>query len=90
MIGNVTPSANFYEETLNTLNYANRAKNIKVVLKKNIIENNELLSLNSSPKKDKMIISLKNEIIQLKKLLKDKYESKNIGNFLNLIILKNR
>lgn len=90
MIGNVTPSVNFYEETLNTLNYANRAKNIKVVLKKNIIENNELLSSHSSPKKDGMINSLKNEIIQLKKLLKERYDSKNIGNLFNLIILKFR
>jgi kinesin family protein 18/19 len=35
MIANVSPSSSCYEDTKNTLKYANRAKNIKVKLSKN-------------------------------------------------------
>eukprot|EP00043_Microstomoeca_roanoka_P000512 m.27942 g.27942 ORF g.27942 m.27942 type:complete len:954 (-) comp10357_c1_seq2:207-3068(-) len=37
MIANCSPSNRSYEDTYNTLNYANRAKNIKVDLKKNVV-----------------------------------------------------
>lgn len=36
MIANISPANGSYEDTQNTLKYANRAKNIKTSLKKNI------------------------------------------------------
>jgi kinesin family protein 18/19 len=38
MIANISPSIMAIEETLSTLKYASRAKNIKTILKKNIID----------------------------------------------------
>ena len=40
MIANISPSVLSYEDTFNTLNYANRAKNIKTQSNKNIINAN--------------------------------------------------
>ena len=60
MIANISPSILNIEETINTLKYANRAKNIKTNLKKNIIEN-----VNSS-NFDQIIDGLKNEIEDLR------------------------
>ena len=37
MIANVSPSSLTYEDTLNTLKYADRAKKIKIDLKKNVV-----------------------------------------------------
>ncbi|EGD73729.1 kinesin motor domain-containing protein [Salpingoeca rosetta] len=37
MIANCSPSSRSFEDTYNTLNYANRAKNIKVTLRKNVV-----------------------------------------------------
>lgn len=79
MIANVTPAANFYEETLSTLNYANRAKNLRVMLKKNVLEREDLNFDNSLIKKteqDKVVNSLKNEILELRKLLSERDSSK--------------
>ena len=60
MICNISPSILNIEETINTLKYANRAKNIKTNLKKNIVEN-----VNNS-NFDHIIDSLKNEIEDLR------------------------
>ena len=38
MIANVSPSVKSFEETLNTVKYANRAKNIKTKIKRNVLE----------------------------------------------------
>lgn len=38
MIANVSPNHNSYEDTLNTLKYANRAKNIRVTARQNIMK----------------------------------------------------
>jgi kinesin family protein 18/19 len=35
MIANLSPAANSFEETINTLKYANRAKNIKTKVQSN-------------------------------------------------------
>ena len=37
MIANVSPSSMSYEDTYNTLNYANRAKNIKTTVVRNVV-----------------------------------------------------
>ena len=37
MIANVSPSVQAFEDTYNTLNYANRAKNIKTNSKRNVL-----------------------------------------------------
>jgi kinesin family protein 18/19 len=37
MIACVSPFSNAYEDTLNTLKYANRAKNIKTVAQRNVL-----------------------------------------------------
>jgi kinesin family protein 18/19 len=37
MIANISPGVPSYEETYNTLIYANRAKNIKTVLNRNVL-----------------------------------------------------
>lgn len=37
MIANVSPAVSGFEETYNTLNYANRAKNIKSAATRNVL-----------------------------------------------------
>lgn len=79
MIATVSPSASNYEETLNTLNYANRAKSIRVILKKNILEIEDLNSEKSLVMKanqEKVLNGLKSEIIELRKLLSEKSNEK--------------
>lgn len=36
MIANISPSGQNYEDTLNTLKYANRTKNLKTKVKRNV------------------------------------------------------
>lgn len=75
MIANVSPATIYYEETLNTLNYANRAKNIRVTLKKNVVEKDDLVGnklASGVHKENNVVSSLKNEIFELRKLLNEK------------------
>ncbi len=44
MIANVAPNSNSFEETLNTLKYANRAKNIKTNVVRNVLSVNYHIS----------------------------------------------
>ncbi len=44
MIANISPAASSFEETLNTLKYANRAKNIKTTVKRNVLNVNYHIS----------------------------------------------
>ena len=37
MIANISPSGQNYEDTLNTLKYANRTKDLKTKIKKNVV-----------------------------------------------------
>ncbi|XP_048886202.1 kinesin-like protein KIF18A isoform X2 [Brienomyrus brachyistius] len=70
MIANVSPSALSYEDTYNTLKYANRAKEIKSSLKSNVV------SLDSHISQYPVICEKQRaEIIMLKKKLKE-YEEK--------------
>lgn len=66
MIANISPCAIHYEETHNTLKYANRAKDIKIKAEKN--EVNLEWHVSQYPK---IIESLRKEIAQLKGLLEN-------------------
>lgn len=66
MIACLSPSSFSYEETLNTLKYASRAKNIKRKISKNIREIEDVTEYKG------IIEILKNEIISLKEQLVEK------------------
>ncbi|MEQ2254373.1 hypothetical protein ILYODFUR_003122, partial [Ilyodon furcidens] len=71
MIANVSPSSKSYDDTQNTLKYANRAKEIKSSLKSNVV------SLDSHIGQYAVICEKQQqEILQLKQKLKE-YEAKN-------------
>ena len=61
MIANVSPSINTFDDTYNTLKYANRAKNIKTVVSRNVLNAQYHISNYVN-----IINNLKNEIAQLK------------------------
>ena len=66
MIANVSPSVNSFEDTYNTLAYANRAKNIKVNAERNVLNvTNHVANYTS------LIEKLKKENNELKNLLKN-------------------
>ncbi|XP_029354404.1 kinesin-like protein KIF18A isoform X2 [Echeneis naucrates] len=72
MIANVSPSSKSYDDTHNTLKYANRAKEIKSSLKSNVV------SLDSHIGQYAVICEKqRQEILQLKQKLKE-YEQKNM------------
>ncbi|KAM7406042.1 hypothetical protein PAMP_000446 [Pampus punctatissimus] len=72
MIANVSPSSKSYDDTHNTLKYANRAKEIKSSLKSNVV------SLDSHIGQYAVICEKqRQEIVQLKRKLKE-YEEKNM------------
>ena len=71
MIVTVSPSANQFEETVNTLKYANRAKNIKT----KPIENKKLVELHIAEYKN-VINELRSEVETLKLKLKRKKKGK--------------
>ena len=66
MIATVSPSSNQFEETLNTLKYANRAKNIKT----KVIANKRLVSMHIAEYKN-IINELQTEILDLKSKLQN-------------------
>lgn len=70
MIANVSLAASSVEETLNTLKYANRAKNIKTTLRKNIVEADQA-TLNQNT----LVAKLQKEIAALKKALQQHQQS---------------
>ena len=64
MIANVSPASSQFEETINTLKYANRAKNIKT----KVLANKKLVSIHIAEYKN-IINDLRQEIDQLKSKL---------------------
>jgi len=64
MIANVSPSINTFDDTYNTLKYANRAKNIKTVVTRNVLNAQYHISNYVN-----IINNLKNEISQLRQQL---------------------
>lgn len=67
MIANISPSNQTFEETHNTLKYANRAKNIKTVVQRNVLTVEYHVS-----KYTQIISTLKTEITELKSQLHHK------------------
>jgi kinesin family member 18/19 len=61
MIANISPSVFTLEDTLNTLKYANRAKNIKTNIKRNVLDVDFHIN-----KYDEVISNLKNELESLR------------------------
>ncbi len=61
MIANISPSIFSLDDTLNTLKYANRAKNIKTNIKINILDVDYHIN-----KYDEVISNLKNELENLR------------------------
>ena len=66
MIATISPGHNQFEETINTLKYANRAKNIKIRSQ----ANKKMVYMHISAYKN-IISDLKDEIIQLKSKIKN-------------------
>jgi len=67
MIANISSAESSFEETLNTLKYANRAKNIKTHVKRNVLNVNHHISEYVS-----LISNLRNEIQVLKNQILEK------------------
>lgn len=70
MVACISPFVNTYEDTHNTLKYANRAKNIKTNAKRNVFNVNSHIS-----KYTQIISSLKQEIVELRTQLQTKQNS---------------
>lgn len=64
MVANISPYHVSYEDTLNTLKYANRAKNIRVSAVRNIVHPGEHIA-----QYEKAIFELRNEVSMLKQKL---------------------
>ncbi|GKT34982.1 Kinesin-like protein KIF18B [Aduncisulcus paluster] len=62
MISNISPSSCCFEETFNTLKYANRAKEIKITVKRNVIDVKHHVS-----EYKKMVEDLKKELNEMRK-----------------------
>ncbi|XP_031227166.1 kinesin-like protein KIF18A [Mastomys coucha] len=75
MIAAVSPSSLFYDDTYNTLKYANRAKDIKSSLKSNVLNLDNHIS-----QYVKICNMQKAEILMLKEKLKAYEEQKALGN----------
>ena len=78
MIANVSPSINTFDDTYNTLKYANRAKNIKTVVTRNVLNAQYHISNYVD-----IINNLKNEIAQLKQQIISKNKN-NINENINI------
>ena len=86
----VSPSGESYDESISSLNYANRAKKIKKKIFQNkkevdlIEENNNEFNLKNSGNNnqyEEIIGSLKNEIFQLKNIIKEQQNKLRNNNF---------
>ena len=84
MISNVSPSTFNVEETLNTLIYSNRAKNIQTIIKKNIINTADRDS--QVNKYDEIISNLTSEL----ELLRQQLAVKQVQHITNIYYLKKK
>ena len=78
MIATVSPSIDSFDETMFTLQYANKAKSVKVVIKKNVVE----LETPRINKYDEYIQNLREEIEEINEQIGEK-EKININNISN-------
>ncbi|OMJ82018.1 hypothetical protein SteCoe_17403 [Stentor coeruleus] len=78
MIVCISPCTAFYDDTHNTLKYANRAKNIKTSYERNVVN----VSYHISKYKD-IINDLKREVSELKNVIKNKKKVPKIEGFHN-------
>ena len=91
----VSPSKESYEESISSLNYAARAKKIKKKIYQNKKEicfldgNNNANFRNNNNQYEEIIGSLKNEIYQLKNIIKDQQDKLN-HNYTNKIVNNNQ
>ena len=81
MISTVSPSLLSIDETINTLVYANRAKNIQTTLKKNTISIND--NIDSQIKYKEVISNLQDELEGLRNQLAVKTNNQHLLNFNN-------
>ena len=65
MIANISPSHRQFEETINTLKYANRAKNLKTQVARNVVSVSAHIA-----EYQRVIMELRNEVADLKHSLK--------------------
>jgi hypothetical protein len=65
MIANISPSHRQFEETVNTLKYANRAKNLKTQVARNVVSVSAHIA-----EYQRIIMELRNEVTDLKSALK--------------------
>lgn len=79
MIANISAASSSFEETLNTLKYANRAKNIKTNVQRNVLEVNHHISEYVT-----LIQNLRSEVTVLKQQLATNGGSSNVSNTINL------
>ncbi|KAL3669876.1 hypothetical protein V7S43_005253 [Phytophthora oleae] len=70
MIANVSLAASSVEETLNTLKYANRAKNIKTTVRRNIVDSDQ-----ATVSQNSLVANLQEGIATLKKTLQEQTEA---------------
>jgi kinesin family protein 18/19 len=73
MIANISPSIFTLEDTMNTLKYANRAKNIKTSIKRNVLDVDFHMN-----KYDELISSLKSEVESLRHQLAVKTHNQHL------------
>eukprot|EP00325_Prymnesiales_sp_UTEX-LB-985_P024391 CAMPEP_0174735422 /NCGR_PEP_ID=MMETSP1094-20130205/64936_1 /TAXON_ID=156173 /ORGANISM="Chrysochromulina brevifilum, Strain UTEX LB 985" /LENGTH=90 /DNA_ID=CAMNT_0015938383 /DNA_START=8 /DNA_END=277 /DNA_ORIENTATION=+ len=69
MIANISPSHRQFEETINTLKYANRAKNLKTQVARNVLSVSAHIA-----EYQRVIMELRNEVADLKSALKTVHE----------------
>ena len=76
MIATVSPSIDSFDETMFTLQYAQKAKNVKVVMKKNVVE----LDTPRINKYDEYIQNLREEIEEINEQIGENQKINNISN----------
>ena len=69
MIANISPSHRQFEETINTLKYANRAKNLKTQVARNVLSVSAHIA-----EYQRVIMELRNEVADLKSALKSVHD----------------
>ena len=76
MIATVSPSIDSFDETMFTLQYAQKAKNVKVVMRKNVVD----LETPRINKYDELIQNLREEIEEINEQIGENQKVNNISN----------